>query len=126
MKFSILSTGVALLTQLVSAVPTPTEDGLVERGNIMKRATITDIPTTGYATQNGGVTGGKGGTTTTVSTLAQFTAACTDDTVAKVIVIKGTITGALKQRVGSNKTLIGLPGASMSNFRPQVRYIYRH
>ena len=124
MNFSILSTGVVLLAQLVSAVPTPTEDGLVERGNIMKRATITNVHTTGYATQNGEATGGKGGTTTTVSTLAQFTAACTDDTIAKVIDIQGTITGALKQRVCSNKTLIGLPGASMSNFRPQVRYIY--
>jgi len=79
MKLSLLSAGLALFG-LSSAVPTPTsgEHTLQERANIAKRATITDIATTGYATQNGGTTGGKGGTVTTVSTLAQFTTAVTN------------------------------------------------
>lgn len=57
MKLSILSTVVPLLAQLVVAVPTPTWDEaeIVERADIVKRATITDIATTGYATQNGGL-----------------------------------------------------------------------
>ncbi|KAI9644006.1 hypothetical protein NHQ30_007358 [Ciborinia camelliae] len=114
MKLSILSTGLALLAQFVSAIPTPTEsEDIVERANIAKRATITDIATTGFATQNGGTTGGKGGATTTVSTLAQFTDAVTNDAVARVIVVTGTITGSVKVRVGSNKTIIGKKGATL-------------
>jgi pectate lyase len=56
MKLSIISTVVPFLAQLVAAVPTPTwdEGELVERARIVKRATITDIATTGFATQNGG------------------------------------------------------------------------
>jgi pectate lyase len=49
---------------------------------------------------------------TTVSTFAQFTEAVTDDTVPRIIVVSGTITGDEQIRIGSNKTLIGLPGAS--------------
>ncbi|KAA8564918.1 hypothetical protein EYC84_010688 [Monilinia fructicola] len=114
MKLSILSTGLVLLAQFASAAPTPTEnEDIVERANVAKRASITDIATTGYATQNGGTTGGKGGATTTVSTLAQFTDAVTNDAVARVIVVSGTITGSVKVRVGSNKTIVGKKGATL-------------
>lgn len=63
-------------------------------------------------------TGGNGGTVTTVSTLAQFTAtannAKNDDTTLRIIVVSGTISGAQQVRIGSNKSIIGLPGASTS------------
>jgi pectate lyase len=53
---------------------------------------------------------------TTVSTLAQFTAAANNaantDTTPRIIIVSGTITGAVQVRIGSNKSIIGLPGAS--------------
>ena len=49
MKLSILSVTAPLLAQLVAAIPTPTWDEaeVVEHAQIVKRATITDIATTG-------------------------------------------------------------------------------
>lgn len=71
----------------------------------------------GYASQNGGTTGGKGGTTTTVASLAEFTAAVgkKTDTEAKVIYIKGAITGATKVNIGSNKSIIGTDSSASLN-----------
>jgi hypothetical protein len=53
MKLFTLSATFAILA-LVGAAPTPTENGDVQRANIVKRATITDVADSGYATQNGG------------------------------------------------------------------------
>lgn len=56
--------------------------------------------------------GGAGGTVTTVSTLPEFTAAVSEKNTAPVIVVvKGIITGNEKVRIGSNKSIIGLPGS---------------
>lgn len=107
MKFTI---ALAALFGLAAAAPTPTEVSLDTR-TLEKRATISDKATIGYATLNGGTTGGAGGSVTTVSTLAQFTAAAKSP--AKlIIVVKGTISGAASIRVGSNKSIIGKSGAS--------------
>jgi pectate lyase len=47
-----------------------------------------------------------------VSTLAQFTAAVNEKNSAPaIVVVSGVITGNTKVRVGSNKSIIGLPGA---------------
>lgn len=106
MKFSALSVGLTVFSTLAAAAPTPTQDEVVARAEIAKRATITDVAT-GYASQNGGTTGGKGGTTTTVSTYAQFTAAVAGDS-AKVVIVSGTITQTADQtKVGSNTSIIG-------------------
>lgn len=49
---------------------------------------------------------------TTVSTLPEFTAAVSEKNPDPVIVVvKGVISGDEKVRVGSNKSIIGLPGA---------------
>lgn len=61
MKFSGLSLG--LLATVALAAPTPTTN---EVDLAVKRASTTDTPI-GYASENGGTTGGAGGTTTTVS-----------------------------------------------------------
>ncbi|KAF8320456.1 pectin lyase-like protein, partial [Clavulina sp. PMI_390] len=57
-------------------------------------------------------TGGKGGPTTTVTTLDALTSAVTGDTAA-IVVISGTITGNTVVKIGSNKTVVGKAGASL-------------
>jgi pectate lyase len=109
MKSFVLS-AILAFAPLSLAAPTPTLEPLEDR-SIEKRAAVTDVATVGYATLNGGTTGGKGGSTTTVSTLAQYTAAVADDT-ARIVVVSGTINGPAKNvKIGSNKTIIGLKGA---------------
>jgi len=53
MKLSLVFPGLVLLSQLGSAIPTPTEN-LVDRAIIVKRATISDVANLGYAQTNGG------------------------------------------------------------------------
>jgi pectate lyase len=56
-------------------------------------------------------TGGAGGTTTTVSNLASFTAAVQAEGKA-VVVVSGNLSGAVKVNVTSNKSIIGKAGSS--------------
>ncbi|KAK0641352.1 pectin lyase fold/virulence factor [Cercophora newfieldiana] len=111
MRLSIL----ASLAGLVAANPTPTwnHQVVVERADApAQQAAPTDKATIGFATLNGGTTGGSGGTVTTVSTLAQFTAAVGEKNLAPAVVfVEGVINGSAKVRIGSNKTIIGLPGS---------------
>ncbi|KAJ7683516.1 pectate lyase B [Mycena rosella] len=79
---------------------------------LVKRATVNDVATLGYATLNGGTTGGSGGTSTTVTTLAALTAAVAGDA-KKVVIISGTITGNTAVEVGSNTSLLGKSGSSL-------------
>ena len=61
----------------------------------------------GYASMNGGTTGGAGGTTTTVSSYASFTSAVSGDD-AKVVYVDGTIKETADQvKIGSNTSIIG-------------------
>ncbi|RSM14578.1 Pectate lyase B [Fusarium oligoseptatum] len=104
--------GLLNLVALVSAVPTPTVKD--EAGNVLnKRASITESCDIGYASQNGGTTGGNGGSVTTVSSLAQFSSAA-ESSGKKVIYVKGTISGAAKIRVKSDKTIVGAAGATLN------------
>lgn len=100
------------LIGLASTAPTPTAEEETF-GTIAKRASITESCTIGYASTNGGTTGGNGGATTTVSTLAQFTKAAESDGKLNIIV-KGSISGSDKVRVQSNKTIFGQKGSKLT------------
>ncbi|KAF7562908.1 hypothetical protein G7046_g1219 [Stylonectria norvegica] len=101
MKFAPL----AGLISVAVAVPTPTlEEGFSPA--LAERASITEAASIGYASTNGGTKGGAGGTTTTVSALAAFSSAAESDD-PYVIVVKGSISGSVKIRVGSDKTIVG-------------------
>ena len=93
------------LAALAAAAPTPTTNE-AKRNTIVKRASLSDVPSTGYATQNGGTTGGKGGATTTVSSFAQFTAAVAGNS-AKIVVVSGPITSTGNVKIGGNTSIIG-------------------
>jgi pectate lyase len=83
-----------------------------------------DPDDSGNVTDRRSTTGGNGGTVTTVSTLPQFTAAVNEKNTAPVIVVvKGVISGAVNVRIGSNKSVIGLPGSGRfsSNVLKMVR-----
>ncbi|WYZ42308.1 hypothetical protein EsH8_VI_000007 [Colletotrichum jinshuiense] len=99
------------LMGLVSAAPTPTINEY-SSAVLAKRASVTEACNIGYASTNGGTTGGKGGSTTTVSTLSQFTKAA--ESSGKLnIVVKGTISGNAKVRVQSDKTIVGQKGSKI-------------
>ncbi|KAI8241467.1 putative pectate lyase A [Colletotrichum sp. SAR 10_96] len=120
MKFtSALAT---LFASVAVATPTLTVDNVADKPHLVKRASISDKATLGYATLNGGTSGGAGGTVTTVSSLAEFTAAVNEkDTAAKIVVVKGVIKGTANVRIGSNKSVIGLPGAGFDGIGLHAR-----
>jgi pectate lyase len=102
MKFFLLSALVAI------SIASP-----INSRAITKRAAVTDACNIGYCTQNGGTTGGAGGPTTTVTTLAQLEAAVGASGKA-IILVKGAISGAKKVKVGSDKTIVGAAGSSLT------------
>ncbi|TDZ67875.1 Pectate lyase plyB [Colletotrichum trifolii] len=108
MKFTGLASW-ALLAMAASASPTPTVD---DDRVLSKRAAVTDACNIGYCTQNGGTKGGAGGTTTTVTNLAQLSAAA-NASGPGIIVVQGNIVGKAKVQVGSDKTIVGKSGSSL-------------
>lgn len=70
------------------------------------------FPLYGYATLNGGTTGGKGGKEVTVTTAAELTAAIAGDA-PKVVYIKGTISvEGVRFRPGANTSILGIGKSS--------------
>jgi len=83
----------------------------------------------GYATQNGGTTGGGSATPVTVSTAAAFRTA-TGDTTPRVIIVQGRIDLGGSANIRSNKTIIGADTSSgLYNGTVQVQgsnYIFQN
>lgn len=90
-------------------------------------ASLTDVCSVGFCTLNGGqvcnslnnkdvpltvcsTSGGKGGATVTVSTLEALESAVTGND-PRIVVVSGTISGAKRVYVGSNKSIIGRNGS---------------
>ncbi|CAM1506461.1 Fc.00g061020.m01.CDS01 [Cosmosporella sp. VM-42] len=108
MKFSQV-TPLATLMGLTLASPTPTIPKDASHA-LAKRASVTDACDVGFGK---GTTGGAGGTTTTVSSLSAFSSAAEADD-PYVIVVKGAISGDVRIRVGSDKTIVGAKGSSLT------------
>ncbi|EEB94100.1 hypothetical protein MPER_07146, partial [Moniliophthora perniciosa FA553] len=77
-----------------------------------KRVSVNDVANVGYATLNGGTTGGSGGTSTTVTSLSALTSAV-QGSAKKVVIISGTISGNAAVKVGPNTTVIGEKGSQL-------------
>jgi len=67
----------------------------------------------GYATLEGGTTGGEGGQTVTVTNYDELEAAAEGSSDPLIIKVSGTITGEAQIYVKSNKTILGLPGSKL-------------
>jgi len=74
-------------------------------------AAVTDVATTGFATMNGGTSGGKGGKTVTVSSLSQLADAAKGSDPKKSWSLARSA-GPKLSRLAFNKS-IGKKGASM-------------
>ncbi|KAG8768882.1 hypothetical protein FRC12_005298 [Ceratobasidium sp. 428] len=77
-----------------------------------KRASVSDKATIGFATLNGGTTGGGTASPVTVTTLTALKSAVAGNS-AKVVLVSGTITGAEHINVGSNTSILGKSGAAL-------------
>ncbi|EIN04238.1 pectin lyase-like protein [Punctularia strigosozonata HHB-11173 SS5] len=94
MKFSTFFLGLVSLSVAIATV--------------LDRRAVSDNQLFGYATLNGGTTGGAGGTVTTVTSLADLRSAVTGAT-PKIVQVSGIITGDGDTiDVGNHTTVIGL------------------
>ncbi|KAJ0119743.1 pectate lyase a [Diaporthe amygdali] len=82
--------------------------------------TVTEACNIGYATQNGGTTGGAAGEQTTVTSLEELKTAASADGAA-IIIIDGAIEGSDKVDVASDKTIIGAAGSSLTGVGLRVK-----
>ncbi|KAJ7485906.1 pectin lyase-like protein [Mycena latifolia] len=101
---------------------------LSSAATIEKRAAPID-QMVGYATLNGGTTGGAGGATTTVTSLAALRSAITGAT-PKIVQISGIITGDGDTiDVGNHTTIVGIgsnSGVTGGGFRKGTNVIFRN
>ncbi|KAL5514772.1 hypothetical protein ACEPAG_2088 [Sanghuangporus baumii] len=100
MKLSF-SLFILAIAQIATAAPRP-----------IRRQSTDEVATVGYATLNGGTSGGAGGTVTTVTTLGELTSAVEGND-AKIVIVSGTITGDTVVEVGSNTSVLGASGATL-------------
>jgi pectate lyase len=74
---------------------------------IVKRSDASEVASVGYATLNGGTTGGAGGSTVSVSTLSDLQDAASADGSA-IIIVTAPIEGDGIIHVASDKTIVGV------------------
>lgn len=105
MKLFVISVGIMAITALAAPMSSMIN---VKRAGLAKRTFhVDDVATTGYATQNGGTSGGRGGKTVEVASLSDLTEAVKGGDAA-IILITGPIQGMGENiKVGSNKSVIG-------------------
>ncbi|KAL8284535.1 hypothetical protein RB600_009102 [Gaeumannomyces tritici] len=106
---------IALLLGLAVASPVPEEHELARRQ-------ASQACNLGFCTQNGGTTGGAGGSTMTVRTLSQLQEAAGRPGPLTVIV-SGSISGSAKVRVAADKTIYGERGSSLNGVGLYVRRV---
>ena len=88
------------LSVLALAAPTP----VTKKSDISIAASDSPV---GYASQNGGTSGGAGGSAISVSSLSELQAAVTGDK-ASIITITSSIKGSGDNvKIGSNKSVVG-------------------
>ncbi|CAE6392986.1 unnamed protein product [Rhizoctonia solani] len=86
---------------------------------VIKRSSTSDKATIGYATLSGGTTGGGSAAPVTVTSLSALKAAVASST-SKVLIVSGTITGNEVVKVGSNTSILGKSGATLSGIGLRV------
>jgi pectate lyase len=110
MKFSIMSLGLMAVSALAAPMPSqiaPKRFHISKRVSNQTTASLEDVATTGFATQNGGTSGGKGGKTIEVGSLSELEAAVKGEDAA-IVLITSPIKGSGENvKVGSNKSVIG-------------------
>ncbi|CAE6458491.1 unnamed protein product [Rhizoctonia solani] len=80
---------------------------------VEKRASTGDRATIGYATLSGGTTGGGSASAVTVTSLSALKSAVSGNS-AKVVIVSGTISGNEVIKVGSNTSILGKSGATLT------------
>ncbi|KAK7047380.1 hypothetical protein VNI00_006611 [Paramarasmius palmivorus] len=83
---------------------------------LLKRASPDETASVGYAA---GTTGGSGGTTINVSSLSELEDAVSGDE-KRIVIVNGAISGDAVVRIGSNKSVLGAPGASLTGIGLRV------
>ncbi|RYP46144.1 hypothetical protein DL768_007619 [Monosporascus sp. mg162] len=114
MRFTVA----ALVATLASASPTKL---LSTRNEIARRQAAEPAPY-GYATLNGGTTGGAAGSTVTVRDLSSLKEAAESDE-PLTIIVSGSISGSDKIRVASDKTIFGESGSSITGVGFYIRRV---
>ncbi|MGN6179748.1 MAG: pectate lyase family protein, partial [Mucilaginibacter sp.] len=108
------STGTSTTTTTTTTTTTPTTT-ISSTGSASATHIGISSALMGYAMYNGTTSGGTGGSVVTVSTEADLKSAVSGDA-PKIVYVKGAIVGGGDDGiyVSSNKSIIGLPGASIT------------
>ncbi|KAF1815892.1 pectin lyase-like protein [Eremomyces bilateralis CBS 781.70] len=103
MKFAEFAVAAVAVVSGVDAFPT-----------LLKRASVSEAASVGFATLNGGTKGGAGGPTVNVAS-ADALQSAVEGNDPKIVVITGPISGAVKIKIGSNKTILGKDSSAKLN-----------